>query len=185
MVPGLALALSLAPVSAQSSPSPATSASPAAAAAGNAANGATLFGQNCASCHGASAEGGVGPKLNPIEKCGNVAKPLDPAYLTDVITNGLQGVHCTTATGNQMPAKGGGNLSDKDVQDLVAFILQQNSSKTKVIGPAELARANVEWVTIGILVMLVLTWLLARYNMRWIDRRAAARRERLARQERG
>ena len=206
-VPALALAITLVSASAQASPSPSASASPSsspvatpsattspagatagAAAAGDASNGATLFGQNCATCHGADLTGGIGPRLNPISNLGNTKNPLAPSYLIGVITNGLQGLSCSqfNCSSTTMPAKGGNsNLSDKDVADLAAYIIQQN----KIVGTPplsvhELAIEDVKWVTIAIVGMLILTWLLARYNMRWIDRRAAARRERIERQGR-
>ena len=195
VVPGLALAFSLVPVSAQSSPSPSASGSPATSASpgqgagavkGDPANGEQLFGQTCASCHGADLSGGVGPKLNPIENCGNTKNPLDVTYLTDVISNGLSGAKCSTAQGTQMPAKGGNSsLSDKDIADIIAFIEQSNHSKGPLpYSTFDLPRATVLDITIAILVMLFFTWLLAQYNMRWIARRAAARRERLERQGR-
>jgi hypothetical protein len=34
------------------------------------------------------------------------------------------------------------------------------------------------WVSVAIFLMVMVTFVLSRYNMRWIDRRAAARRER-------
>ena len=204
-VPALALTLSLVSASAASpatstSPSPlgATSPGPGAtpsaesqstgtALPGDPTNGAQLFGQTCASCHGADLTGGVGPRLNPIERCGNTKDPLAVPYLTQVVTDGLQGVTCTSAQSKQMPAKGGNSsLTDKDVADIVSYIIQENTKPgLPPLDPRALAVENVKWVTIGILAMLVLTWMLARYNMRWIARRAAARRERLERQGRG
>jgi len=66
---------------------------------------------------------------------------------------------------------------DQDIKDLAAFIIQQNKTAPGGhLSPAELARSTVAWTTIGILGMLLITWVLARYNMRWIARRAAARR---------
>lgn len=205
-VPALALAFTLVAAAAQETPSPAGSASPAAspgaspapgatpsasgsASVGNATNGQALFGQTCATCHGADLTGGVGPRLNPIGNLGNTKNPLDPGYLISTITNGLSGAPCSqfNCSSNTMPPKGGNSsLSDKDVADIAAFIIQANHSATQAaLDPHELAIEDVKWVTIGIVVMLVLTWMLARYNMRWIDRRAAARRERIERQGRG
>lgn len=130
--------------------------------------------------------GGIGPRLNPIGNLGNTKNPLDPAYLINVITNGLSNVPCNqfNCSGNSMPAKGGATLSDQDIKDLASFIIQQNKvpAGQVALGPQALAQENVKWVTVGILVMLILTWLLARYNMRWIDRRVAARREREGRE---
>ena len=38
-------------------------------ALGDPANGATLFAENCAGCHGANGEGGVGPALRRSIAC--------------------------------------------------------------------------------------------------------------------
>jgi mono/diheme cytochrome c family protein len=162
---------------ADSSPSP----SPAGGSAlpGDPARGATLYAQNCATCHGASLEGGIGAVLNPIDKLPGVANPLDPNFLIDLITNGR-----TPQPGDPkqiaMPAKGGNAaLTDQDVKDLAAYIIQQNSlgAGAAPLPPGELAKRTILWVSIGIIAMVFLTYLLAQYNMRWIARRAAARRK--------
>lgn len=165
------------------SPSPSTSASGAASSAssagtglkGDPAKGATLFGQNCATCHGSNLEGGVGPKLNPIEQLPGVSNPKDPAYLETTITNGRAGQG--QFSGTAMPSFGG-KLSQQDIADLAAFILQQNESGSSGLTAVDLARSNVFWVTAIIALLVLLTWLLARYNMRWIARRAAERQGR-------
>ena len=61
-VPAL-VALTAVSTLADSSPSPSASAAPQ---QGDAAKGVALYGANCASCHGASLTGGIGPALNPI-----------------------------------------------------------------------------------------------------------------------
>jgi Kef-type K+ transport system membrane component KefB len=76
-----------------------------------------------------------------------------------------------------MPAFPPSQLSDADLNDVIAFIISQNQQGSAGLGPVELARANVFWVSTTILLLVLVTWLLARYNMRWIARRAAARRE--------
>src|SRR2546421_13031991 len=109
---------------ADTSPSPASTASGATTLPGDPAKGQTLFSQNCATCHGASLEGGIGPALNPIEKLPGVANPLDPAYLIGIITNGK------TENGRIMPAKGGNpSLTEQDVKDLAAYIIQANRTR--------------------------------------------------------
>lgn len=140
--------------------------------------GQTLYLQNCATCHGANLEGGIGATLNPIDKLPGVANPLDPNSLIDIITNGRQ-----PQTGDpkqtKMPAKGNNpNLTDQDVRDLAAFIIQQNSVSpgSLPLSAGELAKRTIFWVLIGIAAMTFITFLLAQYNMRWIARRAAARR---------
>ena len=167
--------------------SPATSPSPSSATAGTTGAGAggalpgdptkgqALYNSSgCSACHGASLEGGIGARLKPLENLGNAPNPADPAYLIATITNGLQGAGKYSAA---MPAKGGKDLSDQDIKDLVAFIIKSQMDKgPAALSAGELAKSNVTWVTIGVLVMVGLTWLLAQYNMRWIARKAAARR---------
>jgi mono/diheme cytochrome c family protein len=145
---------------------------------GDPTHGAALYGQNCASCHGANLEGGIGAVLNPIQKLPGVANSLDPTFLIQIITNGRQ-----PQTGDPktipMPVKGGNpNLTDQDIKDLAAYIISQNQINPNALPlPAgELAKRTIFWVTVGVLSMLFVTFLLAQYNMRWIARRAAARR---------
>ena len=158
---------------ADASPSP----GPSTALPGDPAKGATLYAQNCATCHGASLEGGIGAVLNPIEKLPGVGNSLDPAFLIDLITNGR-----TPQPGDPkqtpMPAKGGNqSLTDQDVKDLAAFIIQQNQmgAGSGPLSPGELAKRTILWVSLAIIAMGFITYLLAAYNMRWIARRAAAR----------
>jgi mono/diheme cytochrome c family protein len=173
-VPAL-VALTAITTLADSSPSP--SGSPV-ALPGDPVKGEALYGPNCAICHGASLTGGIGPALNPIEKLPNVADPLAPAFLIDIITNGR--VHqAGDPRSTDMPPKGGhSNLTDQDVKDLASFIIQQNRLPGGApLSPNELAKRTMLWVGIGIAGMLFITLLLAQYNMRWIARRAAARRK--------
>ncbi len=158
---------------ADASPSPSTTASGAATLPGDPQKGATLYAQNCTACHGASLEGGIGAVLNPIEKLPGVADPLDPAFLIGVITNGR------TDGNRTMPVKGGNaKLTDQDVKDLAAYIIQQNHNPGGgTLSPGELAKRTILWVSIAIVAMGFVTYLLATYNMRWIARRAAARRK--------
>jgi mono/diheme cytochrome c family protein len=177
-VPAL-VALTAITTLADSSPSPSSSPSGSPAALpGDPAKGATLYGQNCATCHGAALTGGIGPALNPIEKLPGVSNPLDPNFLIEIITNGRKH-QAGDPRSTDMPAKGGnGNLTDQDVKDLAAYIIQQNSIKGgAALPPGELAKRTILWVSIGILAMVFVTFLLAQYNMRWIARRAAARRK--------
>ncbi|HXN77647.1 MAG TPA: cytochrome c [Candidatus Dormibacteraeota bacterium] len=176
-VPAL-VALTAITTLADSSPSPSPSGA-ASALPGDPVKGATLYAQNCATCHGASLEGGIGAVLNPIDKLPGVPNSLDPNFLIDVITNGR-----TPQPGDPkqiaMPPKGGnGSLTDQDVKDLAAYIIQQNSvgAGAAPLPPGELAKRTILWVSIGIIAMVFVTFLLAQYNMRWIARRAAARRK--------
>src|SRR4029077_6184079 len=98
-------------------------ASPSPSASGGAAipgadpnNGQTVYAQNCAVCHGASLEGGIGAVLNPIDKLPGEPSSLDPAFLINVITNGR-----THQAGDpkqtDMPAWTG-KLSDQEIKDV-------------------------------------------------------------------
>ena len=154
-----------------------SSPSPTVALPGDPAHGGTVYGQNCAACHGANLEGGIGAILNPIDKLPGVPNSLDPTFLISIITNGR-----TPQAGDPksvaMPAKGGNSqLTDQDVKDLAAFIIQQNQTGSPPLSAGELAKRTILWVTIGIIAMVFVTFLLAQYNMRWIARRAAARRK--------
>ena len=169
LVPALLIGWTLTAVSAEQ-PSPAGSTPP-----GNPTNGAQVFGsKGCTSCHGANLEGGIGAKLNPIQKFPGVSNPLDPTYLRQTIRNGRSGDSGFSAT---MPAFPPSQLTDTELNDLVSFIISQNQQGPAGLGPVELARSNVFWVSITILLLVLAVWLLAAYNMRWIARRAAARRE--------
>jgi mono/diheme cytochrome c family protein len=68
---------------------------------GDAARGKTVYSANCASCHGAAAEGGVGPKL--------AGAPISVADAKAQIDNG----------GGAMPAK---LVSGADEEDVLAYL---------------------------------------------------------------
>jgi cytochrome c553 len=167
------------------SPSPSASGSPGAALPGDPAKGQAAYNSaGCTACHGASLEGGVGPRLNPLQKLSGMPdfkkadEPQVVDFLIQTITTGRPGAPDGFAT--NMAAKGGAqSLSDQDIKDIAAYIIQANVSGKVPLSPAELARSNVFWVAVGIGGMSLLTYLLAQYNMRWIARRAAARRGRL------
>jgi mono/diheme cytochrome c family protein len=179
LVPVVLAGWTLTAVFAAETPSPAPGASPgaspaASAPAGDATHGAQVFGSaGCTACHGSALEGGVGPKLNPIQKLAGVPNPLDPNYLATTIRHGRSSPEFAA----QMPAFTPDKLSDKDLADVVAYIIDENSKGSAGLGPVELARSNVFWVTVSVALMVLVTWLLARYNMRWIARRAAERQE--------
>jgi mono/diheme cytochrome c family protein len=165
---------------AETTPSPTSGAGTGASGARNVGDptaGGTLFSQvGCATCHGAALTGGIGPALNPIVKFPSVPNPLDPTYLFDTIKNGRTpqpGDGYTTL----MPARGGDPaLTDQNIRDLAAFIIQQNQNPGGApLAAGDLAKLTILWVVIGIGAMSVITYLLAQYNMRWIARRAAAR----------
>ena len=180
LVPALGAFFILTGVStlADTSPSPSASGSPGGAPLpGDPEKGATVYAQNCTTCHGAGLEGGIGAVLNPIEKLPGVSDPLDPAFLIDVITNGRQ-PQPGDPKQTVMPAKGGNaSLTDQDIKDLAAYIIVQNRTGSPPLSPGELAKRTILWVSIGIIAMVFITYLLSAYNMRWIARRAAAQRK--------
>ena len=170
-VPAL-LALTAITTLADSSPTPSSN------LPGDPAKGATLYATNCQTCHGVNLEGGIGARLSPIDtSLKGVTNPLDFAFLIDIITNGrvAQG---GDPRSTPMPAKGGNTkLTDQNVKDLAAFIIANQTAGSLPYPPGELAKRTMFWVGIGIIAMLFVTYLLAQYNMRWIARRAAARRK--------
>jgi mono/diheme cytochrome c family protein len=173
-VPAL-LALTAIGTLADSSPSPSASQ----ALPGDPAHGQAVYNANCSVCHGANLEGGIGAVLNPIDKLPDVPNSLDPTFLISIIRDGRQ-----PKTGDPksiaMPAwSGPGKLSDQDIKDVASYIIQQNliGNGNAPYTPGELAKRTILWVTIGIIAMVFVTYLLAQYNMRWVARRAAARRK--------
>ena len=141
---------------------------------GDATKGQALYSSStCSTCHGPTLGGGVGPPLHPIKKLGDAKDPLDPQYLITSISAGKAGIGGYGA----MPAKGGDpKLKDQDIKDLASFIIKQNQISGPVpLAPGPLAISTIEWVTIGTLAMLFLTYLLSRYNMRWIARKSGHR----------
>jgi mono/diheme cytochrome c family protein len=170
-VPGLLLLTGISTL-ADASPSPSGAALP-----GDPAKGQTLYSTGtCAGCHGANMEGNIGPALNPIEKINGIPNVLDTAFLIDIITNGR--VHkAGDPKQTDMPPKGGMTLSDQDVKDIAAYIIQANQTGSPPLSANELAKRTMFFVAVGILGMVFITYLLAQYNMRWIARRAAARRK--------
>ncbi len=122
-VPAVIAGWTMAAVFAQESPSPSASAS---GLSGDPAKGAQVFSSaGCTQCHGAGLEGGVGPKLNPIQKLPGVDNPLDPSFLSETIRNGRGGDPGFSA---QMPAFAADKVSDQELNDLIAFIINQNQS---------------------------------------------------------
>ncbi len=174
-IPGILLLTGISTL-ADASPSPSASASGSALPGDPAKGQATYSSAGCTGCHGASLEGNVGPALNPIEKMPGIANNLDPNYLIDIITNGRKHQPGDPRQ-TDMPPMGGATLTADDIKNLAAFIIQQNKEGSPPLTANELAKRTMTWVGIAILGMLFITYLLAQYNMRWIARRAAARRQ--------
>jgi hypothetical protein len=98
-------------------------------------------------------------------------------WLIDVIGNGRKHQAGDPGTQDMKPKGGNDKLTDQDVKDLAAYIIQENRTGSPPLSPGELAKRTILWVSIGILGMIFITYLLSQYNMRWIARRAAARRK--------
>jgi mono/diheme cytochrome c family protein len=78
-------------------------------AGGDADNGAAIFAQDCAVCHGENAEGGgVGPTLVSAE-----LKAQDDDFYRQVILNGRSGTAMSAWEGR---------LSAQDIEDVIAFL---------------------------------------------------------------
>ena len=114
-----------------------TGAAGAAAAAGNAA-GASVFSQNCSSCHGATGQGqpGVFPPL-----ANNPFVTGDPKKVIAVVTGGLHGsvvINGTTYNGTMPPWKG--TLSNKQIADVITYIRGSlGSNKAAAVTEAQVA----------------------------------------------
>ena len=93
----------------------------AAKSAGDAAHGKTVFTQTCASCHGPAGQGiqGLGKDFTKSE----FVKSQNDQQLVEFVKKGRPANDPANTTKVDMPPKGGNNaLSDKDLQDVVAFI---------------------------------------------------------------
>jgi mono/diheme cytochrome c family protein len=173
LVPAILAGWTLTAVFAEQAPSPSASAG---ALPGDPNAGAQVYSGKggCTSCHGANLEGGIGAKLNPIQKFPGVTNPLDPNYLRTTVRSGRSGDGFSA----QMPSFGPDQLSDTDLNNVISFIISQNKSGASGLDPVTLARSNVLFVSVTVILMVLVVWLLARYNMRWIARRAEVRRQR-------
>jgi ubiquinol-cytochrome c reductase cytochrome b subunit len=112
-----------------------TAAAPAAAG-----NGATVYGANCAGCHGATGMGqpGVFPPL-----AGNPVVTGDPKAVIHIVTDGLSGnVTVKGATYNgQMPAWKG-TLTNGQIADVITYIRNGWGNKASSVTAADVAAAG-------------------------------------------
>ena len=104
--------------------------------------GYNLFEANCARCHGAQGQGGIGPVLNDQ---GKLLAHLTPAYLKNVLTvggryvcgdaNSLMGVWADT---------NGGPLNYREIEELIAWIRASTTDEIEVRDPetGELVKVN-------------------------------------------
>ncbi len=96
--------------------------------------GYNLFEANCARCHGAQGQGGIGPVLNDQ---GKLLAHLTPQYLMNVLTvggryvcgnaNSLMGVWANT---------NGGPLNYREIEELIAWVRATNTDTIEVRDPA-------------------------------------------------
>jgi plastocyanin len=96
--------------------------------------GYNLFQANCARCHGANGEGGIGPVLNDQAKLFN---HLDEDYVRNVLTVGGRYV-CGNAN-SLMPVwsnENGGPLNYRQIEELIAFIRAPNTQEYVVRDPS-------------------------------------------------
>ncbi len=93
--------------------------------AGDADNGGELYLTSCQSCHGADAQGvdGLGKPLAGSDFVASTSAD----DLADFVTTGRPASDPANTTGVDMPPKGGApNLSDGDIDDLVAYMKSLN-----------------------------------------------------------
>lgn len=99
--------------------------------------GSTLFGDNCAVCHGTDAKGGKGyPNLV-------TASPLwgsDPAALEETIRVGINGQHAATRSAQMLAFGKDGMIPLADVRKVVAFVRSLSAAPGTV--PAAQAEAG-------------------------------------------
>jgi len=98
---------------------------PAARAQGNLHNGNNLYQGKCGACHGGSAEG------NPALKAPRLAG-LDAAYIKRQFANfrdGVRGTDQQDVPGRQMAMMAKTLPTERDLDDVIAFIQQQSRAK--------------------------------------------------------
>src|SRR5262249_10581157 len=146
LIPAVLAGWTLTAVFAEQAPSPSPSAS--GNLPGDPQAGAQAFNSaGCTGCHGANLEGGIGAKLNPIQKRPNVANPLDPNYIRTTVRSGRPADPGFSANMPSFPAS---TVSDGDLNNIIAYIIQQNQSGPAGLDPVTLARSTVYYVSIGI-----------------------------------
>ncbi|MHB8573470.1 MAG: c-type cytochrome [Candidatus Dormibacteria bacterium] len=140
-------------------------ASPATGPQGDPVAGASVYTDNCASCHGPDLSGGIGFRLNPLQ---TGPQDVNMPFLVATINNGR-----INPNGASMPAWKG-KLSDKQISDVAAFIIQQNQAPAKPSGgtPQEKMINNVWLIAILSVIILAITFGLSWYNMRWVARKS-------------
>lgn len=72
--------------------------------------GAAIFSMNCAGCHGAQLQGGMGPRLNPIDES----------------FHGVSLAAVYNFVSQNMPLNAPGSLEPQQYADVISFVLSQN-----------------------------------------------------------
>lgn len=134
-------------------PTPRPQIEPLPGVTGDPNQGAILYDQNCAVCHGANGQGRIGANLS------NAFPSIRPDLsIKNIIVNGV--------SGSQMPAWGqsnGGPLTDQQINDITSFVLTLEKSSTMTATPTVtlvLAQTNNTWlIWVGGFVLLVLVGL--------------------------
>lgn len=113
-------------------------AAPASGGGGDAEKGKTLFTNNCAQCHSAKGEKVVGPGLKDIDK-----RAPSKDWLHKWIRNSSAVIASGDAYANQVFNANGKvqmssfpNLTDADIDGILAYIDQENNPKQATAGPA-------------------------------------------------
>jgi len=98
---------------------------PAATARGNLHNGNNLYQGKCGACHGGAAEGNAALKAPRLAG-------LDAAYIKRQFANfrdGVRGTDSQDIPGRQMAMMAKTLLTERDLDDVIAFIQQQSGAK--------------------------------------------------------
>jgi mono/diheme cytochrome c family protein len=96
--------------------------------------GYNLFEANCARCHGAQGQGGIGPVLNDQMK---LFDHLNPTYIKNVLTAG--GRYVCGNPNSLMPVwadTNGGPLNYVQINDLIAFLRAPSTQTYEVLDPS-------------------------------------------------
>ncbi len=97
--------------------------------------GYNLYEANCAKCHGASGEGGIGPTLNRQDK---LFAHLSPEYIQTMLQVG--GRYACGNANSVMPVWSNtgnppGPLNYKQIEDVIAFIRAEKGTEYQVLNP--------------------------------------------------
>lgn len=132
-------AAAAAPVAATASTTTASApAAPAAAGGAAKADGASVFSQNCSSCHGAQGQGTPGA-FPPLAN--NPTVTGDPTKVIGIVTGGLHGsIQVAGQTYNGMMPAWKGNLTNDQIAAVITYIRGSlGSNKASAVTPAQVA----------------------------------------------